>query len=714
VPRVPTYDNFQVQPNVLPDQKFTGALGVEQATLPGRQMQATGDLIQRGASQAIAMEANELDQANALRVSDAKNKAKELQFRLKYDKEFGYTNLKDVSALQRPDGKPLADEYAEKYQKGIGEIADSLGNDAQKETYLEWANSALTDFHGQAMAYEGEQFKTYAMSVHEGTIKNAINDVGLNYNNPEAISKSIEEIKAAAYDAAKMQNKSAAYAEAQARDLTSKAHLAALEAAMQRNDPTYADGYMKKFSKDMNADDILKAEGVLTKQMDSQIALGVADKVMQGAATKIETPNSERAFNIAVNTESGGRQFGKDGQPLTSPKGAVGIAQVMPQTAPEAAKLAGVEWDEERYKTDADYNRQLGKALFDDAIKASGGDLSLAYAEYNLGRPKLNIAKARAEKEGGAWIDYVPKETQDYVRKNLAAYEKGEGRNSLPTLEELKDQVRTQVGASRPERLKLALSEVENRYNDRLKAIKQRDERTVAEAMQEIVNNGGKYSSLSADMRAALPAEDVGKVMDFAKKIAEGDDTTDERLYQELSDPAKLRGYTEDQFFMLRSGLSQADFKHFANERAKLVSGNVTNGPGELNSSAIKTTLDDRLRTIGVDPSPSGWGSTSAAKMRVGAIRKFVNESIAAAQANSGKKMTDAEVQQHIDGLFARTTTYNAFIGSSSGPMLGMKAKDIPGAAEEALRAEFKKLGVSDPTDGQLLDAYWRGISKGK
>ena len=690
---------------------MTGAVSVEQATQAGRQLEQTGNMIQRNAQASIATEIDELERANMLRVSDSKNKTKELEFRLKYDKEFGYTNLKDVNALQRPDGKPLADEYAEKLQKGISEIADSLGNDAQKQAYKEWANSTLVDFHGQAMAHEGEQFKNYAMSVHDGTIRNAINDVGINYNNPEAIGKSIEEIKAAAYEAARIQNKSAVFAEAQAREFTSKAHLTAIEAALQRNDPAYADGYLKKFSKDMAADDILRAEGVLTKEMDSQIALSVADKVMQGAASKIETPNSERAFNIAVNTESGGRQFGEDGQPLTSKAGAIGVAQVMPETAPEAAKLAGVEWDEELYKTDAIYNYQLGKAYFEKQLKDFGGNLSQAYAAYNAGPGRTQEAIAQAEREGGVWTDYLPKETQDYVRKNLAAYERGEGRNQLPTLEELKDQVRTQVGAGRPERLKLALSEVENRYNDRLKAIKQRDERAVAEAMQEIVNNGGRYSSLSADMRAAIPAEEVGKVMDFAKKIAEGDDTTSEALYQKLSDPAVLRSYTDDQFFALRSELSAADFKHFANERAKLVSGNATNGPGELNSSAIKMTLDDRLRALGIDPSPKDDDKDA---MRVGAIRKFVNESVAVAQASSGKRMTDAEVQQHIDGLFARTTTYDKFFGNSSGPMFGMKAGNIPSAAKDALRAEFKKLGVSDPTDGQLLDAYWRGISKGK
>jgi hypothetical protein len=40
--------------------------------------------------------------------------------------------------------------------------------------------------------------------------------------------------------------------------------------------------------------------------------------------------------------ESGGHQFDQQGKPLTSSKGAIGIAQVMPATGPQAAQLAGV------------------------------------------------------------------------------------------------------------------------------------------------------------------------------------------------------------------------------------------------------------------------------------------------------------------------------------------------------------------------------------
>lgn len=106
--------------------------------------------------------------------------------------------------------------------------------------------------------------------------------------------------------------------------------------------------------------------------------------------------------------ESGGRQTDANGKPITSSKGAIGIAQVMPGTAPEAARLAGLPWDEKRYKTDAAYNQALGKAYLRKQMETFGSD-ELALAAYNAGPGAVS-------KYGG-----VPPfaETQNYVRSIL-------------------------------------------------------------------------------------------------------------------------------------------------------------------------------------------------------------------------------------------------------------------------------------------------------
>src|ERR1700683_4528312 len=69
-------------------------------------------------------------------------------------------------------------------------------------------------------------------------------------------------------------------------------------------------------------------------------------------AANTESPDVTAVKNRMWAEEAGHRHLNPDGQPLRSPAGAIGYSQVMPGTGPEAAKLAGLPWDEERLKTD--------------------------------------------------------------------------------------------------------------------------------------------------------------------------------------------------------------------------------------------------------------------------------------------------------------------------------------------------------------------------
>jgi Transglycosylase SLT domain len=100
--------------------------------------------------------------------------------------------------------------------------------------------------------------------------------------------------------------------------------------------------------------------------------------------SSLESVGKDQLFASLIQQESGGRQTDATGAPLSSEKGAIGIAQVMPETAPEAAKLAGVAFDELKYKTDPEYNKKLGRAYFDKQI-AEFGSPTLALMAYNAG-----------------------------------------------------------------------------------------------------------------------------------------------------------------------------------------------------------------------------------------------------------------------------------------------------------------------------------------
>lgn len=716
MPRVPTYDNFQATPNTLPQARLTMP---EMPDVAGQQAQQMGRAMMAGGQQIGQVALDMQQQANQLRVDDALNKAKEAALRLTYDKDVGFTNLRGINALERPDGKPLADEYADTLKRSIDDIAGTLGNDAQRQAFSLRSNDILTSMRGSAIQHEAQEFKTYSLSVSEGIQSTALREIGLNWQNTDAVNSAVERIRAETYRQAQLLGKSAEWQEAQARKMTSNAHKVALLSALEQNDPAYADAYLKKYSGQMDADDILTVRGHVTKAMDAKVGFTAASEVLGKMQPRIQVGEAERAFNIALGTESNNRQFGPDGKPLTSPKGAIGIAQVMPDTAPEAAKLAGLPWDENRYKNDPAYNKALGMAYFQRQLQENGGDLAKAYAAYNGGPGRLADAIKQAEKSVKAaqadpnlkpktWLDFMPQETRDYVAKNMRAFEAGQGQPNRPTFQEIDDQLRADPRlAGNPARYKVAREEAERQFNEQTKAIKQREEEAVATAMRGIIENGGRFSDLPVSVRAAVPPKEVDNLISFAQKIAKGDDSTSLWLYAKLAgNPDQLARMNDNEFYALRRELSEADFKHFANERAKRTGGGTgSNGPGDLNTQAIKQSLDERLRMLKIDPSPKDDGGNDAA--RIGGIRRFVDQYFMAAQREAGKKFTDAEVSQHLDALFAKNATFRGWFSTSSGPMLTMKVGDIDGATRDNIKAAFKRQGIDEPTDAQILNAYW-------
>jgi soluble lytic murein transglycosylase len=292
----------------------------------------------------------------------------------------------------------------------------------------------------------------------------------------------------------------------------------------------------------------------------------------------------------------------------------------------------------------------------------------------------------------------------------MGAFDAGDGKPPRPTFAEIDDALRSDPRiANHPERYKIARADAKARFEEQTQAIKQRDDDAVATAMRGVLQNGGRFSDLPQNVRAAVPPKEIDSVINFAQKISKGDDTTSPWLYSKLAndpmkDPLTGEAMSDVAFFKYRRELSDSDFKHFADERAKR-NGNLAgaNGPGDLNSAAIKQNLDTNLWQLKIDPSPKGDSDNA----RVGAIRKFVNDYFVAAQREAGKKFTDSEVSSHINALFAKNETFKGFFSDSKGPMLTMKVGDVPSDEKNSIKAAFKKQGVDSPTDAQIMNAYW-------
>lgn len=162
---------------------------------------------------------------------------------------------------------------------------------------------------------------------------------------------------------------------------------------------------------------------------NDDLAGGAAADLFRAAAPRDRQAQFGRILQIEGGTD-------RRGNFLTSPKGAIGPAQVMPGTAPEAARLAGLPFDEKRYRSDPAYNKALGEAYYTKQLRDFGGDPIKAAAAYNAGPGSAKSgrgvrgAMARAAKAGQAdnWVAFLPAETRNYVAKFA-----GEGAQSAGT-----------------------------------------------------------------------------------------------------------------------------------------------------------------------------------------------------------------------------------------------------------------------------------------
>ena len=707
MPTVPRIDAPQVSPGGPSNARFDAPRSQNYASRQGAQM---GQAMEAAGAEASRIAADMQAQANQLRFDDAINQVKEEQLRLTYDKDAGYSSLKGINALQRPDGKPLKAEYGDLLKKRIGEIGASLGNDAQKAAFDKASANILTGFVGQVDAHESSEFKTYGLSVSEGVQATAKRDIALNWSKPEAIDAAVERIRAEAYRQGQLLGKSAEWQEAAARKMASDGHKLAVLSALENNNPAYADTYLKKYAGQMEADDIMTVRGHITKQMDAQVAIGAANEAVKQFAPRMAPTDFDRLVNITMATESNGQRYGKDGNLLESPKGAKGEMQVLDGTNADpgyGVKPARDNSPEERARVGRDYLQAM--------LKRYQGDPALAWAAYNAGPGRVDAALKNAGKpvmvdantdpnapRQMSWLSLMPKETQNYVAKNMAAFSGGQGTPPRPTLADIDARLQANPDlASNPQRLKLAREEAARQFKIQEDAIKQRDEGALAEAQRQLVANGGNYAGLPASVRNAIPPGKVDEVMGFAGKIAKGAPLeTDWSLYYQLkTNPDALQAAN---LMAFRSKLGDSEFKALVSQQEDLRSGK--------DLTQVRTTRDvlsQYMREAGIDPTPKDTDKTGAEK--VGRIWAAFESRVREREQAKGGKLTPEEVQKTAAQLFTKVGV-SGMLWDSEKPAVMLEAGDkikVPDGERSKITAALSRAG-RPVTEENIVALYRR------
>lgn len=707
MPTVPTYDTPQVAPAGLPNINIQGLSPRQlmQGEIAGHEQEQAGQNVENLGIQGMDAEAKENMLANQVRVDAALNDVRAAQQKLTYDPQNGYLSQKGQAAIQPNDqGQGLQDQYGSKLQDAINNASSGLANDAQRAAFQKQAANIATSFDGQIQSHVLSEYKNFGLQTQQGTIDLAADSAEKNWQNPDLIDSQIESVKAAVWKAGQISGEPANLIDAKTLQQTSAIHTRVIDAALQNNNPQYAQQYIQKYKSDMTAGDLLKVQGLITSDMNARIATSAAQTAMDTYSSAITPTAADRMLQITKQAESGGKDTNADGTPFTSPAGAKYGMQVLDSTAQNPGHgISPAQSD-----TPGEYNR-VGTQLLGELTKKYAGDPAKAWAAYNWGEGNVDAA---IKKDGANWLADAPQETKDYVQKNVAALQSGGGQPPMPTIADIHNSIRTQLGPNAsPQVLKAALDEGTRQYTEAMKSREEQGNQAVQAAQQYLIQNKGDFNSLPPDIRDQVTQYAPGKfeeLQSFASKIANPPVHDDQAEYLQATEhPEVLAKMSDAQFNnYVMANFKPETQKQLETLRTNAQNGKVDAGPASLNETVFKRELNNRMQAVGLLNAQGKPNDPDQA----GTLSNYLRTEALKAQAQTGQKMTEADLIKYIDNQFNRSTAIPGMLyGTNPKPTMAMNVSDIPSTQLNQVKQALLAKGNTNPSNDQILRTYWNG-----
>lgn len=707
MPRVPQYQQ-QVEVQNLPSARLRNS--VDARTLGadvGRGLQQIGGVVQQFAK-------IEQEKADVAAIMDADRQLAELELRLFNDPENGAYTKRGRDAFGLPE------QVFPQWDKAVGDIGSRL-TPAQRQAFQRQAQARRGDLQRGLSRHILQESDRYYTAESQAYVGSAINAAAANYTDPERVSTELERIARGVMTAPGMQGASPTTVNEAIRAAQSKA-LRAVTERMMLDDPTAAERYLLRMQDRMAVDDVMDLREKLNPLSKARQVTAIVDNIWAGGVGG--SISLDELYANIEHRESRGRQFDKDGNPLTSPAGALGIAQVMPVTAPEAARLAGLPWDEERFKNDADYNRALGKAYLGRQLETFG-DARLAAAAYNAGPG--NVQKwlrefgdpRTGEISMADWVAKIPfKETRDYVEAVVPGGDAPSAAGGEPTLSSMLAQVRSRVAD--PKLRREVEADIIRRWQ-----LREAEEADRNEAMTEEINGLVENAPAGARLESVLSPDQLawaqrqGKAAAWQQRLTnrinDAQVVTDPRTFTELQTLftkaengdaaalAEVRAMNPVEYF---DKLDPAARDYVQRRRGALVA------PARSTEKPVDfATEDELLRThvfvpLGITPKPEKDEDEETAKLRLQFQQAYwarLNEK----QKELGRTASSEEKQQIMKDLMIpfAVTTRNRFLPDSTETKRAFQI-EVPDDQRAMIVDSFRRKYRRNPTEAEVTALY--------
>lgn len=413
--KLPNVLDFGPRPTPQPSggiASYRPVSGAEAA--PGEALARVGSQFQHTADHLSYIAKVEEEKANTLDRESRLNKVHEVAQDLRAGPD-GFLNIKGGDAVNRP----LFQDYTAKLDAAAKQITEGMTPQQRQQFDIYYNKTIKAPYQNDILNHRAHQGDVYQEQTRAGTIGVELKNIGMQYANPNAVGASIARMFAAEEDSLRRKGLADAPGalETAQQKILDQALTARFEAYVYAN-PVDGLRVFRENAEKMSSHARLQMEARLKDAADGIEAKTVAERAM--ASDPNQQPGGMRLplYEAVEQQESGGKQS------VVSPKGAIGVMQVMPATARYVANRLGIPFDEQKLRTDAAYNRQIGQAYLQEQLQRYSGNQTLALAAYNAGPERVDEwIKRFGDPNSGSisndeWTKRIPfAETRDYVSR---------------------------------------------------------------------------------------------------------------------------------------------------------------------------------------------------------------------------------------------------------------------------------------------------------
>lgn len=491
--------------------------------------------------------------------------------------------------------------------------------------------------------YQAEERKTYRGVLASNSLSIANERAGLEYNNPETFRESLFEAESAAASIAKMEGLPQGPAIKKAR---SGVYLTRIASMISTDDPRTIsqaailyDTARKKGQLTLEAVD--EIDGLLDSVLPKLSAHKNFDRIRNGM--DIEQRDTEEVFDALLKVESGGRHTGGAGsvrsekEITTSPAGAMGVAQLMPETAKEMARELGI--DESTWMME-EVNATLGRAYLEKMKNKYDGNTKMALLAYNWGPGNVDshIKEHGDPTKGEIDIDdFITLIDNDEARNYVGKVMRAAG----GPMDKIDDDKATLMASNMGETESKEFLKLVKKQNEAVEAQKKVERASVLDDVMAYMQETGSGTE-SMPPSLLNRANKAGIYNEVSQYDGQTNPATLEYLYS-LS--AKELQDIDMNSVGIRLNLSPQHYETWVEKQKS------------IDTPAASVTMERRNRMvnnafakIGVN---TGGGITEENRLRKNRLNQILDMEIVTFSDNhNGRYPNSAELQELIDGLF--------------------------------------------------------------